>query len=201
MRERAAASTRAHILQAAAEVFASNGYPLTTINQIAAHAEVGVNTVYTVFGTKAKLLAALINDAFDNPTIAGTASAVQDAKTGPAVIRELARGARVSAEHGYAIYVVGSQNSPADPHIATAMDVALKKVRHRVGRAVERLIDLNVLSPGITLERGTDILYFFVGPPAWTSLVDIGWSFEEACAFLTEAASRALLRRGRIPSP
>src|ERR1700761_2693869 len=109
MRERAAASTKAHILNAAAEVFVSNGYPRTTINEIAAHAEVGVNTVYTVFGTKANLLATLIKDAVEHPVAVCAAPA--ETKTGPAVIRDLAQVVRDNTEQGFAIYEVGSQNS------------------------------------------------------------------------------------------
>ncbi len=201
MRERAAASTRAHILQASAEVFASNGYPLTTINEIAAHAEVGVNTVYTVFGTKANLLAALINNAVDNPVIAGVGAAVQDAKTGPAVIRAVAQAARDNLEPGYAIFEVGTQNSRADPKIAEAMVAAQAKTRRVIRGAVERLIELGVLSPDLSVDEGADILFFFLGRPAWHSLINIGWSPDRARDFLAEQACRAVLRRGRPSSP
>src|ERR1700759_1554617 len=135
MRERAAASTRAHILQAAASVFASKGYPLTTINEIAAHAEVGVNTVYTVFGTKANLLATLINDAIENP--GSSAPRAPAPRTGPAVIRDLAHVIRDNTERGYAVYEVGSQNLRADPQIAEAMHASQTTIRGQVGGAVE----------------------------------------------------------------
>jgi AcrR family transcriptional regulator len=197
MRERAAASTRAHILQAAATVFASNGYPRTTINDIAAHAEVGVNTVYTVFGTKANLLATLIHDAVDNPAVDGTSPTTQPAKTGPAVIRDLAQARRDNTERGYAIYEVGDQNLRADPQIAEAVDAATTKIRGDVRAAVERIIELGVLAPDLDLAEGTDILYFFLGPAAWHSLVSIGWSLDRARDFLAGQATRTLLRRGR----
>jgi AcrR family transcriptional regulator len=200
MRERAAASTRAHILRAAAAVFASNGYPRTTINEIAAHAEVGVNTVYTVFGTKANLLATLINDAVDNPAIEDTAPTVRDAKTGPAVIRDLAQARRDSTERGHAIYEVGGQNLRADPQIAEAVNAAQARIRREVGVAVTRLDELGVLAPDLTLDEGSDILYFFLGPAAWHSLIGIGWSFDRAQGFLAGQACRALLRRGRSSS-
>jgi AcrR family transcriptional regulator len=197
MRERAAASTRAHILQAAATVFASNGYPRTTINEIAAQAEVGVNTVYTVFGTKANLLATLINDAIDGPATEGASTAPSEAKTGPAVIRDLAQARRDNTERGYAIYEVGGQNLRADPQIAEAVDAATRKIRDDVAAAVGRLIELGVLSPDLDHEEGTDILYFYFGPAAWHSLISVGWSLDRARDFLAAQASRALLRRGR----
>jgi AcrR family transcriptional regulator len=198
MRERAAASTRAHILQAAASVFASNGYPRTTINDIAAHAEVSVNTVYTVFGTKANLLATLIRDAAHRPASADENHAASTAKTGPAVIRQLAQARRENTEYSYAIYEVGGQNLRADPQIAEAVNAATAKIRLEAGVAVQRLSELGVLSSDLGVNEGTDILFFYLGPAAWHSLVGAGWSLDRAQGFLSEQACRALLRRGRL---
>jgi AcrR family transcriptional regulator len=196
VRERAAALTRAQILQSAATVFASNGYPRTTINEIAAHAEVGVNTVYTVFGTKANLLATLIQDAADHSASADDKHA-RAPKTGAAVIRDLAQLRRDNTEYGYAVYEVGGQNLRADPQIAEAVDAATAKIRHEVGAAVERLNELGVLLSHLGVDEATDILYFYLGPAAWHSLVGAGWSLDRARDFLGEQSCRALLRRGR----
>jgi AcrR family transcriptional regulator len=201
VRERAAATTRAHILQAAAAVFASNGYPRTTINEIAAHAEVGVNTVYTVFGTKANLLATLIHDAVDNPAIDSETPVPPDVRTGPAVIRDLAQARQHSTERGYAVYEVGGQNSRADPQIAEAIAAAKSKIRNEVAVAVQQLVDLEVLSPHLDPDEAADVLYFYLGPAAWHSLIDVGWPLDRACDFLVKQACRALLRRSRPSSP
>src|SRR6516225_6344519 len=60
IRKRHAEATSAAILAAARRLFATSGYQTTTIERIAALAEVSVPTVYVVFGSKAAILAALV---------------------------------------------------------------------------------------------------------------------------------------------
>ena len=61
VREEQAARTRARILGAAGELFEASGYGRTTVRQIAEAAGVAVDTVYAVFGNKARVLTALID--------------------------------------------------------------------------------------------------------------------------------------------
>src|SRR5689334_3288248 len=61
VRREQAAQTRARIVEAAGTLFATHGYARTTIRQIADAADVAVDTVYSVFGTKARVLTALID--------------------------------------------------------------------------------------------------------------------------------------------
>ncbi|TML12379.1 MAG: TetR/AcrR family transcriptional regulator [Actinobacteria bacterium] len=61
VRQEQAAQTRARIVEAAGELFESNGYARTTIAAIADRAGVAADTVYTIFGGKARILTALID--------------------------------------------------------------------------------------------------------------------------------------------
>jgi AcrR family transcriptional regulator len=61
IRQENAARTRARILGAAGELFETNGYGRTTIRAVAEHAGVAEDTVYATFGSKARLLTALID--------------------------------------------------------------------------------------------------------------------------------------------
>src|ERR1700736_2102551 len=61
VRQEQAARTRIQIIEAAGALFASQGYARTTIREIAAAAEVAADTVYAIFGNKARLLTALID--------------------------------------------------------------------------------------------------------------------------------------------
>ena len=61
VRKEQAAQTRARILEAAGELFESNGYARTTIAAIAERAGVAADTVYAIFGNKARVLTALID--------------------------------------------------------------------------------------------------------------------------------------------
>jgi AcrR family transcriptional regulator len=66
VRQEQAAQTRRRILDAAWSRFESAGYGRTTIREIASEADVAIDTVYASFGTKARILTALI-DARLNP--------------------------------------------------------------------------------------------------------------------------------------
>jgi AcrR family transcriptional regulator len=61
VREEQAARTRARILDAAAELFLERGYARTTIKDIAVQADVARDTVHAIFGSKARVLTALID--------------------------------------------------------------------------------------------------------------------------------------------
>jgi AcrR family transcriptional regulator len=73
-RARKAAATRRRILAAAEELFVRDGYAATAITEIAARADVAVQTVYAVFGTKRAVLTELID-----ARIMGNASPLPDA--------------------------------------------------------------------------------------------------------------------------
>ncbi len=61
MRHEQAARTRTRILDAASDLFLDRGYARTTIKDIADQAGVARDTVYAVFGSKARVLTALID--------------------------------------------------------------------------------------------------------------------------------------------
>ncbi|HEV2216157.1 MAG TPA: TetR/AcrR family transcriptional regulator [Candidatus Dormibacteraeota bacterium] len=77
VRSRQAQGTRQAILAAARSLFAQGGYQATTIESIAAAAEVSVPTVYATLGTKQGILAALVDGAVADPQIRLLAEAVE----------------------------------------------------------------------------------------------------------------------------
>lgn len=62
VRQEQAAQTRARIVAAAGVLFEESGYARTSIRQIAEAAEVAVDTVYAVFGSKPRVLTAVIDE-------------------------------------------------------------------------------------------------------------------------------------------
>src|ERR1700704_4840988 len=61
LRDEQAARTRTRILDAASELFLERGYARTTMKDIADLAGVARDTVHAVFGSKARVLTALID--------------------------------------------------------------------------------------------------------------------------------------------
>lgn len=62
VRQEQAAQTRARIVDAAATLFVAHGYPRTSIRQIAQAAGVAADTVYATFGSKPRVLTAVIDE-------------------------------------------------------------------------------------------------------------------------------------------
>ena len=62
VRQEQAAQTRARIVTAAAALFEARGYARTSIRQIAEDAGVAPDTVYAVFGSKPRVLTAVIDE-------------------------------------------------------------------------------------------------------------------------------------------
>jgi TetR/AcrR family transcriptional regulator, regulator of autoinduction and epiphytic fitness len=60
-RARKALETRRRVLDAAEALFTRDGYAATTMTAIAEHADVAVQTLYAVFGSKRALLTELID--------------------------------------------------------------------------------------------------------------------------------------------
>src|SRR6476659_9990033 len=61
VRQAQAAQTRASIVEAAAKLFEKQGYAKTSIREVAEAAGVAADTVYATFGTKPRLLTAVID--------------------------------------------------------------------------------------------------------------------------------------------
>src|SRR5690349_2462023 len=86
VRAEQAAQTRARIVDAAGALFLERGYPRTTVKQIAERAGVAPDTVYATFGSKIRVLTALIDARIaprgeSNVTDRPEAQAVRDAPT------------------------------------------------------------------------------------------------------------------------
>lgn len=62
LRQEQAALTRARIVAAASQLFEQDGYARTSIRRIAEEAQVAADTVYAVFGTKPRVLTAVIDE-------------------------------------------------------------------------------------------------------------------------------------------
>ena len=198
VRERGAAVTRAAVVAAAADVFAELGFTAATIAEIAKRAEVGVNTIYAKFGTKARLLAEVLGAVAGSEAAQVTMADIRSAATGFDVLRRLASGIRRNTEPTYGLVGVALYSLREDPLIMMAYNAAVDEYRGRVGYAVDRIGALGDLRDGLSRHDATDVLWFFLGVNAWRVLIDQGWSWSRAQHFLSEQAGAAVLRPGAL---
>jgi AcrR family transcriptional regulator len=193
-RVESAAHTRKIILDAARELFVRRGYPATTVGEVAAAAGVALATVYTSVGAKPLLLKAIIETGANDPNTARTVEAVRTATDPRAVIELIAAGTRHGNETHRDTLELLVRNADADELIAATVAEALAYYRRSLRAAAARLARLPALRTGLSVERATDVLWFYFGLHSWQRLVgDCGWSFDRAQHWLAERAAEALL--------
>ena len=193
-RQRQALETRRRIRTAAQSLFVRQGYATTTMQQIAAAADVAWQTVYSVFGTKA----AILSEVFD-VTVAGDdepvpmlerpfvreISAAPDART---KARLLAAHFRVTTARSADVQGVIESAADADPEMAKLWQKLLNQLHHGMTVAATRLHAEGAIRPDLTVTQAADRLWWYGGPWAYRGLVgQRGWSLDEYEDWLAES--------------
>jgi TetR/AcrR family transcriptional regulator, regulator of autoinduction and epiphytic fitness len=199
-RERKAQATRQRILGAAEALFVRDGYVSTTMAAVADEADVAVQTVYAVFGTKRAILAELlaIRTVGDEETTPLTRRAQWQAMEEEAdPRRQLVLFAAIATSIGERmadLYEVMSGAAGSDPEIAATYD-GQQQLRYRDQRRLARaLARAGALRSGLSESRATDILWAIANPRTYHSLArSRGWTQEEYQRWLGELLVSALL--------
>jgi TetR/AcrR family transcriptional regulator, regulator of autoinduction and epiphytic fitness len=199
-RERRAQATRQRILAAAEALFVRDGYVSTTMAAVADEADVAVQTVYAVFGTKRAILAELlaIRTVGDEETTPLTRRAQWQAMEDEAdPRRQLVLFAAIATSIGERmadLYEVMSGAAGSDPEIAATYD-GQQQLRYRDQRRLARaLARAGALRSGLSESRATDILWAIANPRTYHSLArSRGWTQEEYQRWLGELLVSALL--------
>ena len=199
-RARKALATRWRILDAAEALFVQNGYAATTITAIAGQADVAVQTVYAVFGTKRAILAELlavrvVGDDTATPLKDRDDWRLMEAETDPR--RQLGRLAAIATRIGErmgALYNVLAGAAGSDPEIA-AMHQRQQQSRHNDQRRVARsLARKGGLRPGLSETRATDIMWAIANPTMYHRLVtERRWAPTEYERWLAQLLACSLL--------
>ena len=197
-RRRAAARTRAAILEAARELFTERGYTATPMTAIADRAGVALDTVYASVGRKPELARLLIETA-----ISGTDHAV------PAEQRDYVKAVRAATDAGtkidlYAaavaataprlalVYSIIQQAAPAEPGLAALWAEIAERRAANMRRFVANLATVSPLrlDPG----EAADIVWATNAAEMYQLLVgQRDWTPQRYQAFLTDTWTRLLL--------
>jgi AcrR family transcriptional regulator len=198
VRQEQAAQTRTRILEAAGDLFSSNGYGRTTVRAIADAANVAVDTVYAVFGTKARVLTALIDlrlapaagvaNVMDRPEAQAVRNEADQRRQLHAFARDIAAiSARVRP-----VYEILRTASAVDPEMAA---VHAEMDRYRLAnmrRAVEWMAEHRALR--VDVDRASEIVWALASPDVARMLCDQqGWSEERYANWLDDTLARTLL--------
>jgi AcrR family transcriptional regulator len=192
-RQQAAAATREAIIEAAQELFATQGYGRTTVAQIAEAARVAANTVYTSVGGKPQLLAAITEGGTGDPDVAETLTAVARTTDPADVIRLTAAGTRRVNERRAKAVAVLLDSAQADPGAAEMLRETVRFYRGALGTLARRLEDLGAIEPS-DLSRAADVFWYLFGWMSWRILItDLQWTWDQAELWLAQRGIDALL--------
>ncbi len=201
LRARQAETTRRAVLGAASELFITQGYGATTIEQIAAHAGVSKPTVFTAVGNKQTLLRPVRDVA-----IAG------DDDPAPVAKRPLIDRVRAESDQRQAVRLVAqhltdvaSRYAVINEVIHTAANSGEQDLRQlwqteedqRLAGArvwVELLTDKGSLRHGLDVSRAVDTLWLLMSPDNYYRLVHRrGWTKTKYQEWLTASIQLLLL--------
>jgi TetR/AcrR family transcriptional regulator of autoinduction and epiphytic fitness len=200
LRSAQARATRRAIIDAAARLFAEQGYVATSFDAVAGAAGVGRATVFAYFPTKALLLKAaydvtLVGD--DEPVALPDRPESLAVRAEPDPHRFLAGYAGIASDVGRRlspIYVAIRGAAAADPEAALVWQEIGAERRRGGSNVVAMTRSRTALRGGVDPERAADVVWALADPGLYHSLVrERGWSHEEFTAWLASALQRELL--------
>lgn len=190
-----AAHTRQAIVDAARRLFAERGFFATRVDDIAELARVAPATVYAVSGGKQGLLRTLTDMWSTAPIIDENRTAMLASQDPVEVIRIAGHVTRRMREDFGDIMRVALNTAPHDTEAADSLAVAARRYRSDLGEIAGRLARLGALRAGLPEPDAADLLWFYFGFGSMFTLTDdLGWSYEQAERWLTDAAVRDLLQ-------
>jgi len=207
LRAEQARLTRAKILDTAAALFVEQGYPGTTLAQVAAATGVSVQTVYNLVGGKPDVLKAAYDVVLagdDEPVpiqqrpTARASMAATDPRTSLMLYAKLGR--ELSERILPLVVVLMGQAATGDPDLV-AFAEKIEGERAIGTRNVVAHIDHHFgLRPGLDVDTAADILWALTAPDVTDRLVQRrGWGWDRFEQWLGETMADALL--GPAPAP
>jgi AcrR family transcriptional regulator len=193
-RQRQAHETRGRIVEATRQLLAAEGYAGMTVEAVARRAEVAVQTVYAVFGSKTGILAELLNQTTFGADYENTVREILEEKDPEKRLRGAARIARQIHDAQRAGFDLLRGAGVVAPELAR-----LEQERERIRYEREEAMILSLreakrLHPGLNYRAARDILWTLTGSDVYRMLVrERGWSPQKYQDWLADTLVRSLL--------
>ena len=193
-RQAQARRTRERIVDAARHLWVERGFGATTMETIAAEADVAVQTVYAAFGSKGGILTDLLGRL---EAQAGGERLMDDLAAAPSPIAQVEVVAgfnRRLFEGGADILAIALGTTAVDPEVAQWAAEGDRRRREGQARIVAGWRKSAVLA--VSAEEALDILYALTGPELFLLLVArLGWAPSRYERWLADALVAFLFRR------
>jgi hypothetical protein len=92
------------------------------------------------------------------------------------------------------VYEIFYRNPPGEPAVKAVLDNGADDYVQALTLAADRLVALGALRAEVNRAEAIDLLWFYLGPHAWITLVgERGWPFARAQDWIARSACHALL--------
>jgi len=201
LRAEQARQTRRRILREAQRLFLDRGYPATSIEAVAAAAQVSQDTVYSVFGSKRNLLKEVMDTGVGGDD---TAVKVVDRPEPQRIRQQSDRRTQLAMfAEGVAVRIDSSRHqddilrsaAAVDADVAALRDdIQLRQRRSAMGIVAGWLAEKGPFRTGIDVDDAADIIWTLTSPEVHRLLRDgCGWSQERFALWLEDTLLRTLL--------
>ena len=198
VRDEQAARTRGRILDAAAELFLEDGYARTTVQGIADRAGVARDTVHAVFGSKSRVLTALIDTRLvpaggvANVTETPEAQAVKAAVDPHEQIELFATWIAAMSTRLRPVFEILRTASAVEPDMEAVFE---EMDRYRLKNMQVYARWFAARGPlRVSTKRAGEIIWTLSSPDVARMLCDeLGWSEAEHAGWLADNLARSLL--------
>jgi AcrR family transcriptional regulator len=197
LRREQAARTRQRILDAAGDLFVRQGYGTTSIRRIADAAQVAPDTVYATFGSKARLLTALLDirlapggqtSILDRPET----QAIREERDPRQLLRLFARDYAAMSERVRPVSEVLRTAKAIEPEMATVRE-EIEAYRFEYMRTIVQWLAQRA-KLRVPVDRAAQIVWALASPDVGRMLCDIqGWTTDEYASWLEDTLTTTLL--------
>lgn len=204
LRTEQTALTRRRILVAAGRLLVERGYLGTTLAAVAAAAEVSVQTVYNVVGSKPAVLKAVYDVTLagdDEPIPMAERPAFRamvQAETGRECLAHYAEIGRLLGERTLSLVtMLLSQAQTGDPELAAWAENVERERAIGTANTARHVAERFGLRPGLDREAAADVLWALTAPDIADRLVRRrGWGWDRYQEWLAGSMADALLGPG-----
>lgn len=196
IRQRQAHETRQRIVEATRQLLEAEGYAGMTIDAVARRAEVSVQTVYAVFGSKTGILAELLNQATFGPDYEQTVRRTLEEKDPETRLRGAARIARQIHDAQRSGFDLLRGAGVVAPELAQ-LEQEREHMRYQRQEAmIASLRDAKRLRPELSSRSARDLLWALTSGDVYRMLVrERGWSSQRYQDWLADTLVHSLLSR------
>ena len=193
-------ATKADVVAAARELFVAQGYPSTTVAQIAERSRTPPSTVYRLFGSKRGILKDVLDVTLggdDQPVEFQHRPEVQDAfaaQDAGAMLDAFAHIACGVLHRSAALQAVLAESAAGDPEAAEMLEITRRQRHVGQSRIVHALADAGALRRKLRPADAADIVYTLMSPEVFRCLtVERGWTEAAYERWLSETLRAQLL--------